>query len=76
MSIRSERYKIMGSGTLNTIEVSSVDEYIKKIEASGGKAITAKMPIPGIGYMAWCKDTEENTFGIMQNDPNAKAADI
>lgn len=68
----SERDKNLGKGALNTIEISSVDEYIKKIEASGGKAITPKMPIPGVGYMAYCKDTEGNTFGIMQNDPNAK----
>lgn len=71
-SLKSERDKNLGSGTLNTIEVASVDGYIKKIEANGGKAITPKMPIPGVGYMAYCKDTEENVFGIMQDDPNAK----
>ena len=68
----SERDKNLGKGALNTIEVSSVDIYIKKIEVSGGKAITPKMPIPGVGYMAYCSDTEGNTFGIMQNDLNAK----
>jgi len=71
-SLESERDKNLGSGTLNTIEVASVDDYIKKIENSGGKAITPKMPIPGVGYMAFCKDTEGNVFGIMHNDPNAK----
>lgn len=71
-SLESERDKNLGSGTLNTIEVASVDDYIKKIENSGGKAITPKMPIPWVGYMAFCKDTEGNVFGIMHNDPNAK----
>ena len=36
----SERDKNLGKGALNTIEISSVDEYIKKIEASGGTATT------------------------------------
>jgi predicted enzyme related to lactoylglutathione lyase len=70
--LRSERGENLGKGALNTIEVPSVDEYIKKIEKSGGKTVSPKMPIPGVGYMAYCKDTEGNTFGIMHNDPDAK----
>jgi len=72
MMLRKERDKNFGSGALNTIEVSSVDDYIKKIEKNGGKAITPRMPIPSVGYMAYCKDTEGNIFGIMHNDPEAK----
>jgi predicted enzyme related to lactoylglutathione lyase len=30
------------------------------------------MPIPGIGWLAYAKDTEGNIFGMMQNDPGAK----
>jgi predicted enzyme related to lactoylglutathione lyase len=30
------------------------------------------MAIPGVGYLAYCQDTEGNTFGIMQADPSAK----
>lgn len=70
--LRSERDENLGKGTINTIEVSSVDEYIKKIEENGGKVVSPKMPIPGVGYMALCKDTEGNTIGIMHNDSNAK----
>ncbi|MCL4377804.1 MAG: VOC family protein [Actinobacteria bacterium] len=70
--LRSERDENMGKGTINTIEVPSVEEYIEKIEKSGGKAISPKMPIPGTGYLAYCKDTEGNTFGIMSNDPDVK----
>jgi predicted enzyme related to lactoylglutathione lyase len=29
------------------------------------------MPIPGVGWLAYCKDTEGNVFGIMQDDPQA-----
>jgi hypothetical protein len=30
------------------------------------------MPIPGIGWLAYCKDTEGHIFGIMHPDPAAK----
>jgi len=60
------------SGMTNTIEVSSVDEYVKKIQAMGGQIITSKMAIPSVGYFAQCKDTEGNIFGIIQMDQNAK----
>jgi len=31
-----------------------------------------KMPVPGVGWLAYLKDPEGNIFGIMQNDPAAK----
>lgn len=61
-----------GKTTINTIGVSSVDEYMAKVKKGGGKVITQKMPIPGIGYFAYCQDTEGNTFGIMETDTSAK----
>lgn len=56
---------------VNTIDVPSVDEYVAKITANGGTVVAPKMPIPGVGYLAYCKDTEGTTFGIMQADPSA-----
>ena len=56
----------------NTIEVSSVDKYLEKIKKSGGIQVVPKMPIPGVGWLAYCKDTENNVFGIMQPDQSAK----
>jgi len=58
--------------TVNTIDVPSVDEFIKKVEASGGIIIRPKMVVPGVGYMAYFKDPEGNTFGMMENDESAK----
>ena len=60
------------SRVTNTIDVPDVDEYAKKVEAAGGKIITEKMSIPGVGYFYYFLDTEGNTHGIIQNDPNAK----
>jgi len=31
-----------------------------------------KMPVPGVGWLAYFKDTEGNIFGIFQDDASAK----
>ncbi len=56
----------------NTIDVPSIDDFSKKISTEGGKVVRPKMAIPGIGYLAICEDTEGTSFGIIQNDRNAK----
>ena len=57
--------------TVNTVDVPSLDEFIDKIEKAGGKVVLPKIVVPGVGYMAYCADTEGNVFGMMQEDPNA-----
>jgi uncharacterized protein len=61
-----------GAESMNTIDVPSIEEYAKKIQSKGGQVIVPKMPIQGVGYFAKCKDTEGNTFGIIEMDQNAK----
>jgi len=58
--------------TTNTIGVESVDGAIAAVSKAGGKLVMAKTPIPGVGYFAYCEDTEGNIFGVMQADSNAK----
>jgi uncharacterized protein len=58
--------------TINTVSVASFEEALKKIVEAGGEALMPKMAVPHVGYMTYCKDTEDNVFGIMQTDPNAK----
>jgi uncharacterized protein len=55
-----------------TIRVTSVDDTIAGVTSSGGFAVVPKMAIPGVGWLAYCKDTEGNIFGIMHEDPSAK----
>jgi predicted enzyme related to lactoylglutathione lyase len=55
-----------------TVDVDSVDRYVAKAEKAGGKTCVPKMPIPGVGWLAYANDTEGNIFGMMQNDPGAK----
>ncbi len=58
-------------GTVNTIDVPSCDEFVRKVESAGGAVAVPKMAIPGMGWLAYCTDTEGNTFGVMQMDPQA-----
>ena len=60
-----------GLTTVNTIDVESVDDYVAKVKSSGGSVTQEKMAIPGIGYLAYCQDTEGNPFGLMQMDESA-----
>lgn len=57
--------------TINTIDVASVDESMAQVAAAGGKVVSPKMAIPGVGWFAMCLDTEGNKFGLMQEDPKA-----
>jgi len=59
-------------GITNYFDVKSVQEYSAKVEQLGGKVISPKMPVPGMGYFAMCADTENNTFGIFEPDKTAK----
>ena len=61
-----------GAGTCNTVGVASVDDAVATITKNGGKNPVPKMPIPGVGYLAYCTDTEGNVFGVMQPDTSAK----
>jgi uncharacterized protein len=60
------------ASTTNTIGVESVDRAVNAAVEAGGKNIMPKTPIPGVGYFAYCEDTEGNLFGVMQMDPHAK----
>jgi len=61
-----------GQRITSYIGVSSVDEYIAKVEKLGGKVIQSKMTVLGWGYLAICFDTEDNMFGLWQEDKDAK----
>ena len=58
-------------GTINTIDVPALDEFVEKVEGAGGTVIVPKMAIPGVGWLAYFKDPEGNVFGMMQSDEQA-----
>jgi predicted enzyme related to lactoylglutathione lyase len=55
-----------------SIDVSSVDDSVKKIKEAGGTVLQPKTSIKGVGYIAYCKDTEGNIFSVMQEDTSAQ----
>ncbi|MGH8639853.1 MAG: VOC family protein, partial [Burkholderiales bacterium] len=48
------------------VGVSSVDAAIKKVEAAGGKVVTPRTPIPGMGAYARIADSEGNVIGLFE----------
>jgi uncharacterized protein len=67
-----KRQNSQQQGMTNYIDVKSVDEHSDKVMQLGGKVVIPKKTIAGMGYFAVCLDTENNTFGIWETDPNAK----
>ena len=57
--------------TTNFVAVSSIDEYLERVTSHGGSAVEPKHSIPGVGYMAVCRDTENNVFGMLEEDATA-----
>jgi uncharacterized protein len=50
----------------NFIGVDSVTEYMRKIEALGGRIKVPKTKVSGFGWYAICTDTENNTFALWE----------
>jgi predicted enzyme related to lactoylglutathione lyase len=61
-----------GQRITSYIGVGSVDEYAARVEKLGGILVQPKMTVPGWGYLAVCLDTEDNMFGLWQDDKNAQ----
>ncbi len=58
--------------TICSMSTTSVDESARKVVDAGGSVIMPKGPVPGVGYLIMCKDTEGTVFGIIEFDPSAK----
>lgn len=54
------------------LDVPSVDEYVDKVKKLGGQVVVPRTAIPNMGYFAVCLDTENNGFGLWENNPEAK----
>jgi predicted enzyme related to lactoylglutathione lyase len=56
---------------LCTINISDYDETERRILDAGGKVALPKMALKGMAWQGYYLDTEGNTFGIHQSDPEA-----
>lgn len=62
---RSEQFP--GKAPNIVIEVSSVDETLRTVEAAGGTTVTEKMPVGDMGFAAYFTDTEGNLMGLWES---------
>jgi len=58
-------------GFLCTVEVRDLDTHLKAVSNAGGSIVTGKHAVPGVGWIAYARDTEGNIFGLSQADPTA-----
>jgi len=57
-----------------TVDVPNSDDYLGRAQEAGASVCVPKMAIPGIGWLAYCKDTEGNIFGMLEPDAAAQPA--
>ena len=55
-----------------TMVVDDYDETERRILDAGGRVALPKSALPGMAWQGYYLDTEGNTFGIHQPDPEAK----
>jgi predicted enzyme related to lactoylglutathione lyase len=50
-----------------TVDVESIDDSLKQIEAGDGTTVKPRTEIPGMGAFAYFKDTEGNVMGLWES---------
>ena len=56
-----------GESPVVVINVSSLDDYLKKAQAAGGRVVLPKQTVGDMGLYARISDTEGNVIGLWQN---------
>jgi uncharacterized protein len=54
---------------IDTVDVESWEKAAEAIRSAGGKVVTGKNEIPGVGFFGYAEDTEGNLFGFMESAP-------
>jgi predicted enzyme related to lactoylglutathione lyase len=55
-----------------TVDVEDVNATFEAAVAAGGTEVHKPGAIPGVGYIAYVRDTEGNHLGLMQSDHNVQ----
>jgi predicted enzyme related to lactoylglutathione lyase len=50
-----------------TVDVESIDQALKHVQAAGGRVVRERTEIPGMGAYAYFTDPEGNTLGLWEN---------
>lgn len=59
------------NGFMCGIGSTSIDADIQAVGENGGSLLSPKVTIPGVGWVAYCRDTEGNFFELRHMDPSA-----
>lgn len=51
--------------------VEAIDDALRRVEEAGGRVVQGKSAVPGVGWSAYMVDSEGNTVGLFESDPNA-----
>ena len=51
---------------VNYISVESIDKFMEKAKALGGKIVQPKQEVPGVGWIAIVLDPEDNQVAMLQ----------
>lgn len=55
-----------------TMTVDDFDEVAGRVTSAGGRVALPRYALPGMAWQGYFLDTEGNTFGIHQPDPDAR----
>lgn len=56
---------------INWVGVDDLDAMTEKVRAAGGEILGERQTVPGVGDTVYAKDTEGNTFGMIQPLPGS-----
>ena len=59
-----------GQQIMNYLGVPSVADYLERVTQLGGTVLMPRTPIPCVGSLAICQDTEGNRFGLVDDNQN------
>jgi uncharacterized protein len=51
-----------------TVDVADLDQTMEAALKFGGEVRLPRMPVPGVGWLAYLADPDGNLFGVMQAD--------
>jgi predicted enzyme related to lactoylglutathione lyase len=59
------------NGMVVTVDVPDLDAALTSAYASGATEALPRMPVPGVGWLAYVQDPDHNIIGIMEADETA-----
>jgi predicted enzyme related to lactoylglutathione lyase len=67
----TRRSEGMPAGTVNTVDVPSLDEALRKAADGGATVAMPRTAVTGVGWLAYCQDPQGTVFGMMERDAAA-----